>query len=202
MMWKYIENVLRENNYILNNAQYDKIFDYIHPEIETWANRAHYRAQVTGIIIPKNDFISYFVEAIWQSIEFYVNSLQSDKKYELSHIITHRVKIAEASVWRNYKNRGTTDRNQEQYLDGKWMPLSKVPESTFDFMKQMNLHFQIEEFKKHHPSDGIILDMLVAGYKPKEICLKLFNCTEYSPKYRKRINRVRKKFKEFLYVNN
>ncbi|MEM1457051.1 hypothetical protein AAHB45_08940 [Pediococcus pentosaceus] len=199
MMWEDIDNMLCKNNYVLSDALYNDIFNYIRPKIETLASRAHYRALTTGICIPKNDFISYFEEAVWRGIDFYVNSLHDIKKYELSHILTHRIKIAEASVWRTYKNRGTTsDKNHEQYLDGKWLPLKNEPSTTPDILEEMNLYFQIKKFKARYPTDGAILDMLATGYAPKEICSYLFKSTVYSAKYRKKINRTRKKFMSFL----
>lgn len=198
-MWEYIENILYMNNFELNEAHYYDIFEYIRPGIKIWAKRAHYKASITGIFIPEDDFISHFEEAIWKGIESYISTLKNEKKYKLSQILMYRLKIAEATVWRNYKNTGTkSDKDRTQYLAGKWLPLSLEPEITFDCLEKLELSLQIKKFKLQFPEDGEVIELLSAGYTPKDVSLIFFKSEEYSSKYRKRINRIREKFKTFI----
>ncbi|WP_158306217.1 hypothetical protein [Weissella koreensis] len=122
-MWTNVENILMQNEYQLNDLTYDEIFTKIDKNIKIKAKNASYRANNVGVHISYEDFYSYFLEAIWNGL----NAFISDRNLILSHVMTHRLKIAELTVWRRNQHTGSNkDKNRITYISTRNLSLDSM----------------------------------------------------------------------------
>ncbi|WP_248000479.1 hypothetical protein [Lactiplantibacillus plantarum] len=197
-MWEEIENFIKNKNFKLNENDYNYILSKLMPDIHRWAHSAYQRAYYKGVCISKEDFFSYFQETVWDCIQSYIDL--KGKEYKLSHIVSHRIKLAEAMVWRSYSNIGTSnDKNHTQYRAAQLLPINfELVNNNFDF-SNFKIRDQLNSFKKNCPTEAAVIGRLIAGYSPKEITKDVFDSDSYSSKYRKRINRIRNDFDEYIH---
>ncbi|WP_248000478.1 hypothetical protein [Lactiplantibacillus plantarum] len=176
---------------------YLKVFKTFQKEIEKKALMASIRARSFNVYIPTQNFNSYFHEAIWTSIRDYLRN--SDVEYGFQQIVKHRIHYAEVHAWRDYQNTSNyIGKRRTQYISGQTKPLNLKQQNSYNSFEILHINIQIDEFTEHQPVDGIIIKMLAAGSRPREISEFLFDSGIYTSRYRKRISRARKNFKRYL----
>ncbi|MFP7253829.1 hypothetical protein SFC02_05955 [Terribacillus goriensis] len=206
--WFLIEEKINEFKGAPTVERADTIFQDIFYILESYLNKksisAYQRAKRLFVSLPLEDFSSNFHLALW-------NVVQEDDSHEQFKIkLLHRLKIAEASVWRKYKTKGSQDdKDETSYNKARWETLSfdkeeyvydqEVSPSTEEvFMEAYTLKKYINDFIDLHPNSGRIIKALYLGYYGKELANTIYG-EPYTTTIRKKVERARDEFKKFLF---
>lgn len=166
------------------------------------ARSAQFRARMTGAYVPFEDFYSTYLVSVWKVLEDLHAEVIDIKK--IKTIVLYRLKIAEKDVWRTYKKKSNnaTDINGTTYEATRWKSLEcTLLDSMYEDFNDLSLIFKELFFKyiQKEPAETYFFLLLIQGYFTSEATKIAFGEEEYTNKVRKKIERSRKKFKNYLY---
>lgn len=151
-----------------------------------------------GVTIPIEDFYSNFNLALWNAIKDCLCTTHSD----FIHVLRHRLKFAEANVWRSYANVGSSrDKGHRQYLAAKWVELSDPLIQEIEIQHDSNkrfLNLQLEEFYAQcSHQDQLLIRLLAEQFSPEEIRRRYFPNVKAAT-LRKHIQRLRQQLTQYV----
>jgi len=208
---KFNQSLINELAYKFANSRcqssFSQLYHELHPLIITLAERAHKRAAVTGLNIPKEDFISFFNQGLFMATSKY-DILLGDflPRFKVN------IKMREADVWRLYQTR--TKNNNRKYEKARFLSLDKTighydsesttyldflppsPSAEQEYVEKEHIRWILSDFQRTNKKYATVIQLLLNGL-PNHVIATLLNESTYNPKVRKLIQRSRVKFGEY-----
>ncbi len=174
------------------------------PYLKKMAEYSHYLAKNAGIHIPFEDFYSAYLFSSWQAIEDSRKADQADLNFK--NIFLYCLFIAEKNVWRLYKKKSgkTTDKNGVTYASGRWQTIDEFNHlfnPTFLDEGTLIIKDILTKYQRIAPDDAQFFSLIIEGYSCAEAVSYLF-FEEYNARMRKKIERMKRKFKIYLESEN
>ncbi|MDT2782647.1 hypothetical protein P7H41_11845 [Vagococcus fluvialis] len=201
------ENIWNELNLIRFTCEKHEIMDMLlvklKPYIKKCASNSYQKSQMYNLSIPYEDFYSNALLEVWDGLIAVID----DKKLNLKNVVIYRINLSEKKTWQQYKKRGNnTDSDQTTYNSVRWSEINFDIFSTYDYEKSIIqrevLRESIEYYCKINKKNSEIIGLINEGYSPRESLKIIYGVNTYESKDRKRIQRIRKEFKEiYNYFN-
>lgn len=200
--WNELEIILEMDTKIWESTTLENAIKYLIPYLKKMARSAQFRARMTGVYIPFEDFYSMYLISVWKVLEDLHAEVFDIKK--IKHIVAYRLKIAEKDVWRTYKKKSNsaTDINGTTYEATRWKSLEcTLLDSMCEDFNDISLIFKelFLKYSQKEPAETYFFLLLIQGYSTSEAAKIAFGEKEYTNKVRKKIERSRKKLKNYLY---
>lgn len=201
--WIEFENKL--NRYYISNCTdlLDQLLKYLEPLLSKKSHSVTREAHLKGVYIPYEDFYSNFLLSAWQAIEDYKNI--SDKDFK--SVLGRRLYFSKCEIWRNYKKKSADARDKDgiTYVSSRWERVEDHHFSSSDncniYCENIHLKEALLKFFQENPKGCEFISLLIQGYSSAEALIHLGLCSKYDVAARKRAQRMRSSFKEFLSVN-
>lgn len=186
-MWQKVA-ILGEQYSLSKEEKFiDEIFRVMDTYLISIACRSQEKSKYIGNYIGFEDFYSNLMVAIWEGIEFYAT--QEGHQYTLKNILIKRIRFSEIKTWKS---------NQMNLCGTDYLEKIENKMSSKNHMALREFYDLIFRFRKKYVVEGTIIYLLAIGYSPANAikCLRL--SAQYDDKHRKKIQRIRAKFKKFL----
>ncbi|EMF0110806.1 hypothetical protein OU491_002638 [Enterococcus hirae] len=170
------------------------------PYLKTCARKSQSSAIENGVFIPFEEFYSKYLVVTWKAIEDFRTNKKTN--YKFKNIFLHRLFIAEKDVWRIYRNYSgkPSDKNGMTYESSRWLELEESKTCKMFILIDENRLIWNEIIRKYRliePKDAMFFSLILKGYSSSEAAKCLF-FEEYNAQMRKKIERMRCKFKKYL----
>lgn len=191
-----------------------KIFEKMKGYISKSVNNAYMKAKIYGLVIPKEDFESRFMQYLWEAVESFEASGSTFK-----NIVVRRFDFAEKHTWRQYKTKGNeNDKNGISYESARLVSLDRRVVSTDtenertladillcevysaedEYLDKIEEESIISEFKKVNERYANVIQFMSLGYKGDELAIVTGEADSNNPKFRKLIQRSKESFAKYL----
>lgn len=212
---KMVEEYAKETDLTLKDNMLSNIFDYMEAYTISCVNNAFENARNYGLVIPKADFESRFMQYLWESIEAYEIGGSTFK-----NIVIRRFRFAESHTWRQYRAKGdSSDKDGFTYDSARWDSLDrKVGSGDSDDDKSMadvvlgDSHSAeqqylddydydeiLEDFSKLNERYSIIIRYMAAGYEGDDLAIVTGEAESNNAKMRKLVQRSKAAFKKYMH---
>lgn len=202
------ENEVLKKEIILLN-----IFKEMKGYILKSVNNAYKKTAIYGLVIPKEDFESRFMQYLWEAVE----SFQGDGS-TFKNIVVRRFDFAEKHTWRQYKTKGNeNDKNGISYESARLISLdrridsatesertladisiSEVYSAEDEYFDQIEVTSIISEFKKVNERYANVIQFISLGYKGADLAIATGEGDSNNPKFRKLVQRSKESFAKYL----
>ncbi|GKU76580.1 hypothetical protein [Paenibacillus sp. L3-i20] len=194
-----------------NQGAFSQLYRELYPFILVKADRACQRAIRTGVNIPREDFISFFSQGLFQATSGYdINIGDFMPRYQVN------LRLREADAWRCYETRGTkhaerryekarfisldtprSNRGEDTLFSYSDAIMTPVPSSEQIVMEREHVKGILKEFEIMNRKYAQVIKLIDIGCTMQEIAGQLGE-NGYNPKMRKLIQRSKQKFAKFL----
>lgn len=197
---------------VLTNQLFKLMRNYIH----MCANNAVKRARVNyGIYIPKEDFISYYSQYLWEALrDFDVKG-----KSTFRNIVIRRFSLAEIHTSRMYRTKGSQkDKDGFTYDSARWESLDRfigtrdgeheprtlgeTLRDEWDWETEIIENYDVElilnKFRNENERYARVIQLIYLGYEGAELAQAAGEADVYNAKVRKLVQRAKKNFRKFL----
>lgn len=216
MKWVEIEEMAKGFHNTTDEMSKDDILSEIYLSMERYidksAETARFRAVNTGVEIPKEDFISYYGEALILAARRFDPS-----KGTFKGLVSLKFHQHEIMVWRNYETKGeVNDKNGKRYDKGRCLSLDKqffsgnesestlanvvlgeTPSAEETFLEDNETVEILQSFVQQNEKYAHIISLIHQGYEGGELAQEL-GMNEYTSSLRKTVQRSRDSFKKFM----
>ncbi|WP_159723565.1 BacL2 family protein [Enterococcus sp. CSURQ0835] len=198
--WEDLEKSFNEYRERKDDRAFTEIFSKLQQYLLIKARAAQAEAKITGVYIPYEDFYSNFSVAAWHAIEDYPDI----KSSSLKNVLSHRLYYAKCEVWRTYKKKSDDckDKNGNTYDSTRWSDIDDhlylVNDGEEITETELFLAEQLKNYSTINKTNYQVICLLIFGYTPAEALLKLGLAEEYNIAARKKIQRIRNSFREFI----
>ncbi|WP_033829071.1 BacL2 family protein [Bacillus andreraoultii] len=218
-LWVEVEELavqyVNEEDEIKRQAILGEALEVAEGYVQTCVNNAVNKARNYGLEIPREDFLSHFMEALWKAIEGY--DVNSHSKFK--SIILRRFHLAEATTWRLYRTKGNNgDKDGYTYDSVRWDSLDRtVSGSNNEEEKSLGEvivgeaqsaedvaidNFEIEEilsgFEKENERYAKVIRFMYLGYEGDDLAIVTGEADKYNAKVRKLVQRAKQSFKKYM----
>ncbi|MDT2660509.1 hypothetical protein P7E02_11560 [Enterococcus hulanensis] len=193
--WVELEMVIKDSK--LGEEFADKAIQKLLPYIKTCVGNYYRKALSYGVMIPFEDFYSNSLLSVWEGLQ----AIKSNTELNIKNVILYRLNISEKKTWRQYRKKGaSTDSQQISYSSARWADLDFDCTDSHDLEHDVLSisHFDscIKQFSMINQEYAEIIKLLITGYSSKEAFQKVYNISNYSSKERKKMERIKKRFKQ------
>jgi DNA-directed RNA polymerase specialized sigma24 family protein len=183
--------------------------------VQTCVNNAVNKAKNYGLDIPREDFLSHFMEALWKAIDGYdVNS-----KSKFKSIILRRFHLAEATTWRQYRTKGNDgDKDGYTYDSARWDSLDRTvsgssneeekslgevivgEEQSAEYVAIENFEIDriLKDFEKVNERYAKVIRFMYLGYEGDDLAIVTGEADKYNAKVRKLVQRAKQSFRKYM----
>ncbi len=187
-----------------NENDLEEIISFSIPYLKKYAFRAQKEAQQSGVYIPFEDFYSNLMYTTWKTVKNY--SCKDD--FTFQRVLRHRLFFSKCNVWRTYKTttNDSNDKDGVSYVKSRWSSLETIDEKTLKISpaedERLILLEALSNYSLADPKNYQFLNYLIYGDTPLEALKKVGLCPSeqqvYSDKFRKKVERIRKNFRNYL----
>lgn len=200
--------VLKKEIILLN------IFEEMKSYILKSVNNAYLNTKNYGLVIPKEDFESRFMQYLWEAVESFESGGSTFK-----NIVVRRFDFAEKHTWRQYKTKGNeNDKNGVSYESARLVSLDRKVDSSDagsertladvslcevysaedEYLDKIEEATIISEFKQVNERYANVIQFMSLGYKGDELAIATGEADSNNTKFRKLIQRSKESFAKYL----
>lgn len=193
-MWGTVQTIIETADYPIDDNQFMAIYQLLKPSIEKLTVHYQSKAIASGVLIPKSDLRSIFLENLWKS----VLACQNEPNLSLKNVFFHRNKLRDSDLYRQNKSTAafiSLDNNNQQ--SDNMNPLINKLRDHSTPTKQIALKLILADFDKQYPKESTLIRLLIAGWSPSEVARICYHDSNYSAPSRQKICRLRNLFRQF-----
>lgn len=186
------------------------VYEELQGYVKTCVDNYHRDAATSGTHIPKADFESHIVEAMWRSLR----DFDVEKGY-FQGFLGRRVNFAKLQAWRQYEISDVNSKNGKSYVKAKWDSLDRpidgdsgtetlldtiiefTPSVEDIFVEDHGVFEIINAFAKKNQRYATIIAYIYEGYEGEDLA-KCLGEESYSAKIRKTVQRAKESFENFM----
>jgi hypothetical protein len=192
-----------------------EVFESMKKYIGSCVRNAVRKAETHGVIIPREDFESRYMQYLWEALE----AFNPNGKYSFEQIVKRRFRFAETHTWRQYKTKGDeNDKDGVTYVSARWDSLDRKvgggegeDNKTFgdivlgetvsaedEFLSRNEEMEIINEFAEVSERYATVIRFLALGYEGDALAIVTGEADSNNAKMRKLVQRSKESFKKFL----
>lgn len=193
-LWETVQAIIESANYPIDDDHFMAIYQLLKPSIERLIEHYQHKAIASGVIIPKSDLKSIFLENLWKSILV----CQNEPNLSFKRVFFHRIKLRDADLYHQNKSTASfisLDTNSQQTSSTD--PLINKLRDHSKPINQMALKLILADFNKQYPKEGSLIRLLIASWSPAEVARIAYHDSNYSALSRQKICRLRHLFRQF-----
>ncbi|MSD83896.1 hypothetical protein GKC32_06995 [Lactobacillus curvatus] len=192
-MWQAAQTILESTDYPIDDKQFMTIYYLLRVPIERLIEH-YYRAISSGVIIPRDDLKSIFLENLWACIL----TCQKDPNLSLKKIFLHRIKLRDSDLYRKNQSIAACDSlDTDRQETINTTSLAEKLSDHLALVDKITLKKILSDFNRHYPQEGALISLLIAGWTPAEVAQIAYHDSNYSALSRQKICRLRHLFRQF-----